>query len=292
MNMLMFCFLIPLWGADELPQQALTIPFDSCTFSFTPTCVHLLQADKTEHYGYVSLYKVLVGSGCDPDLFRTLMGRNLNSPSTEDRKLANLAIGWSLYEDYMTSSAPDEAIRYFECYFELNGDHSRTIKSLSEKYFDRGEIGQAMSCAFRCDVKKVQKRDKPHAYVRLMYITDNGTKIPDKRTLCHEDSPQDRILAIFTYTYLRNKLRLSPEEIIRKDTQMMQYLKNRGVLEDVNLREEDVIFYWRAYSLTSEERRKYNNQAENLLGKINPAFVPAAERTLAENNPKKVTFAA
>lgn len=275
--MFMFYVFLPIWGASTPPEPSVRVVFDACVFNCTSVCVQVLKEEKVEHYGYVNLHEALIRSGHDPAQFRNSLTRYLTSPSADEQKLANLAIGWSLYEDYTVSDLPDEAMPYFEHYLVLNGSDSRTIKSLSHKYFDRGDIGRAIQCAFQCDVVKVKRFGQPHEYVRLLYLTEDGTKTPDKKILYHASWPQNRTLAYFTYNYLRTVLRLSPEDIVRRDTQMSQYLKKRNIVIDT-VQVEDIIFYWRAYSLTSDERRKYNGCAERLL---NP---PITEERRAVDN--------
>jgi hypothetical protein len=191
--MLMFYIFLPIWTTNVVPEQSISAMFDTYLFSCTPFYVQVSKEEKSERYGYVSLHKILVNSGFDPGLFRSILSNYLSSASSEEQKLANLAIGWSLYEDYTVGDLPEDAIPYFERYSMLDGRNSATIRSLSEKYFDRGVIARAMHSAFQCDVMQVKHLDQPHEYVRLLYLTENGTKIPDKKIM---------ILAIYVLVFL------------------------------------------------------------------------------------------
>lgn len=292
MSMFICSGLLLLWCTDVALQQSvpkLDVQCDRFVISCTPVCVCVAKdGDAVEQCEYTHLQRHLSSSAGTLDQFRSILSRYIDSSSVSEQEIAHLALGWSFHENYFMDAPTESVIDHFKCYADLGGDDAMTMKILIKYYVDHGEIDKALHYALKNDVSQLQKMRQSLTYVRVLFFKDKMKDQPSQSVKYLENSPQNWLLAIFSYKYLRTILGLSAEQIVQNDVNMWQCVKHHDMSSVQELpQEQALIFYWRACCLTKGERNTYNQAVERKFGVLS-AVNTAGCNTTASGTSERV----
>lgn len=252
--------ILHLICTEECPK--LTCSYSGRELCFTPKNFSL-KREKTNFYDdYTQLNEVLSSVEYPLTTLKDNLMENIAEQTPLIQSLAYFVIGWAFFPNFRTGDAPPESLEYFKLHEKLGAvSHGPTARCLVEMYLlQEKNISAALQVALCCDIERTRQREVPADYVRLLFITDQGKTIPDRAHIRREDFTTKKQLSPFTYSYLQSNYGMTSDGIAKGDHMMTLYLKNSE--KQLNqISPIEVIFRWRNFWLTPQERKLYRPKA-------------------------------